>query len=70
MIHYVKFLRLTTQEFNEFNHKDNDTLYFVYDEDSDNMALYLGNKMVTDGAKGGEGVSYLKGLQDISIEQV
>ena len=70
-MHYVKFLRLTSEAYKRLRHKDDDTLYFVYEEDELTAELYLGNKLIAGAtAPSGEGVMALKDLQDVNIYDI
>lgn len=64
---YVKFLRGTVASYNRLAVKDDNTLYFVY-QDGDNTKgrLYLGNRLIS-GDIGGEGVNTLAELTDVII---
>lgn len=47
MANYVKFLRGTPAAYANLPNKDNDTLYFIYEEDEASSLLYLGSKLIT-----------------------
>jgi hypothetical protein len=67
---YVKFLRGTPNAYKNLTVKDNDTLYFIYEEDEANGLLYLGSKLIAGGeAEGTGGVSKLSELKDVLISQ-
>jgi hypothetical protein len=70
-LNYVKFLRLSPDEFSKLLHLDNDTLYFVYKEDETVAELYLGNKLISGGdIISDEGASYLSNLKDIALCEI
>lgn len=64
MANYVKFRKGSLQAYQNLVSKDDDTLYFIIDQDDDNVQLYLGSKLIS----GGE-ISDLSigDLQDTSI---
>lgn len=68
-MNYVKFLRCSPKLYQGLIHKDNDTLYFVYEEDETTAELYLGTKLITgvdiSSGKGG----YLSQLKDVFINE-
>lgn len=46
-IHYVKYQRMSQAWYNALETKDQDTLYFTYDNIGDDHGrLYLGNKLI------------------------
>ena len=64
---YVKFLRGTVASYNRLAIKDENTLYFVYQDGDDTKGrLYLGNRLIS-GDIGGEGVNTLAELTDVII---
>lgn len=64
---YVKFLRGTIAAYNRLAVKDDNTLYFVYqDGDESKGSLYLGSRLIT-GDIGGNGVNTLAELTDVII---
>ena len=64
---YVKFLRGTVASYNRLAVKDENTLYFVYQDGDDTKGrLYLGNRLIS-GDIGGEGVNTLAELTDVII---
>ena len=69
MPNYVKFLRGTHAAYNALSNKDDDTLYFVYEEDKASAELYLGDKLIAGGSVAG-GASALEELSDISLDNV
>lgn len=46
---YVKFVRCVTAAWNSLATKDNDTLYFVYENNAATGSLYLGNRLISGG---------------------
>ena len=46
MANYVKFMRGTTNAYNKLQTKDDDTLYFLSDNDGKEGSLYLGTKLI------------------------
>ena len=66
MANYVKFMRGTTAAFNLIPNKNNDTLYFIYEnETSASGKLYLGEKLIFGDATGSDVSQYLKNLLDV-----
>jgi hypothetical protein len=69
---YVRFMRGNTQAFNLLTTKDKDTLYFIYDNDTEGM-LYLGDRLIAGGDIGSTSIDELKdvlisaGITDGSI---
>lgn len=64
---YVKFLRGTIASYNRLAVKDDNTLYFVYQDGDDSKgSLYLGSRLIT-GDIGGDGVNTLAELTDVII---
>ena len=46
-VHYVKYQRMSQAWYNALETKDQDTLYFAYDNIGDDHGrLYLGNKLI------------------------
>ena len=65
---YVKFLRGTLSEFLSLNKKDEDTLYFIYNEANNTTSLYLGDSLI---AGHGKAISTsLSELSDVIINTV
>lgn len=60
---YVKFKRGTPEAYENLQHKDSDTLYFIYEEDELTGELYLGSKLIA-GAGEINGATALKDLTD------
>ena len=59
-------MRGSVEAFSNLKVKQEDTLYFIYEEDSDVGALYLGEKLIASGASGSAAVTYLKNLRDVN----
>ena len=55
MARYVKFLRGTPEQYKNLVVKDTDTLYFISAAGDDSAELYLGSKLISSAASGGEG---------------
>lgn len=66
---YVRFQRGTLANYKALATKQSDTLYFVYDEDSDTTALYLGGRLIT-GTGEILGANNLDELNDVLISAV
>lgn len=67
MANYVKFRKGSLQAYQNLVTKDDDTLYFIIDQDDDNVQLYLGSKLIS----GGEISDFSIGnLQDTSIVEL
>jgi hypothetical protein len=74
MPNYVKFMRGTVNAYNKLATKDDDTLYFLYDNEnpSENEGyLYLGNKFISGPCNGDvqSEVINLTDLKDVIISQ-
>lgn len=68
MANYVKFQRGSEQAYKNLVVKNQDTLYFVYDNgDATAGKLYLGERLIS-GVGQGTGVTTLSQLQDVLIE--
>lgn len=65
---YVKFRRGTPEAFAALEHKDSDTLYFIYEEDELTGELYLGSKLIS-GDSEINGATTLAGLTDVLIDK-
>ena len=63
---YVKFQRGSFNAFKKLAHKDLDTLYFIYEEESNESSLYLGERLIASSAD--IGVTHLHELLDVVIE--
>lgn len=74
MANYVKFRKGSPQAYANLDpNYDNDTLYFIYDEDEDDAKLYLGNKLIAGGSTDTEDSSlelYLNDLLDVEIDNI
>ena len=74
MANYVKFRKGSPQAYANLDpNYDNDTLYFIYDEDEDDAKLYLGNKLIAGGSTDTEDSSlelYLNDLLDVEINNI
>lgn len=66
---YVKFLRGTQATWNSLLTKDQNTLYFIYEnKDSTSGSLYLGNKLISGGNAGPiTGATSLSQLNDVLL---
>lgn len=72
MVNYVKFMRCTQKYFNDLTTKDQDTLYFVYDQNSvDNGFLYLGNRLISGSFEDHSSNGYISmsDIKDIVIKE-
>lgn len=70
MANYVKFIRGLTSIFNKLQNKDDDTLYFIYDDETSTSGrLYLGDKEIICHAGKDSGVAYLKDLLDVQLPE-
>lgn len=70
MARYVKFYRGSTAAFEALQDKNNDTLYFITDEDSAVGKLYLGSKLIAGGELEEEiKITNLRDLQDVLISE-
>jgi hypothetical protein len=57
MANYVKFRKGSPQAYENLRpNYDDDTLYFIYNEDEDDVKLYLGSKLIS----GGDSIGNLK----------
>ena len=64
---YVKFLRGTVASYNALPVKDDNTLYFVYQQGDESRGnLYLGSRLIT-GDIGGSGIDTLAELTDVIV---
>lgn len=66
---YVKFERGNVDSFKHLKHKNEDTLYFVYDEDENIAELYLGDRLIAAASSNPNGVSELAQLLDVNINE-
>ena len=63
---YVKFLRGTVSAYNALVQKDNNTLYFIYENANDTTGkLYLGSKLISGGTS--VNIASLTDLADVNI---
>lgn len=69
MANYVKFVRGTAAAYAQLKQKDNDTLYFIYEEDSAQGQLYLGSKQIVCNNNTNV-VTALAELTDVSLDDV
>lgn len=68
-VNYVKFMRGTQALYNSLATKDQDTLYFVYDNVGDDHGrLYLGNKLISGSSSNPAGDISLSDIQDILFD--
>lgn len=67
MANYVKFRRGTPEQFAALQTKNDDTLYFILNGDSD-VKLYLGAQLIACGKT--DGATALKDLEDITLNSV
>ena len=70
LANYVKFRRGTVEAFKALgNRVEQDTLYFIYDNDKATADLYLGSKLISSGENdiNGSSVIKLEDLTNISI---
>lgn len=65
---YVKFERGNSESFRHLRHKDEDTLYFIYDEDENIAELYLGDRLIAAASSNTDGSIELAQLLDVIIE--
>lgn len=65
---YVKFVRGSKVAFENLGTKrDNDTLYFIYEENDSSGELYLGNRLICGGISS---AGKLSDLSDIVLNEV
>lgn len=72
MARYVKFYRGNTAAFEALVDKNNDTLYFITEEDSSIGKLYLGSKLIAGGSlpeNEGPKISSLKDLEGVLLSE-
>ena len=68
-VNYVKFMRGTQTLYNSLATKDNDTLYFVYENASaEKGKLYLGNKLISGSSSNIEGTISVSDIEDIMLD--
>lgn len=68
MAQYVKFMRGTPDAYLKLTHKDEDTLYFIYQQDANEGLLYLGSKLIA-GGESDLSVSSIDALKDVLITE-
>jgi hypothetical protein len=66
MAQYVKFMRGTPAAFERLATKQEDTLYFIYEKESDEGKLYLGDRLI---AGGDIGSTSIDALRDVLISE-
>lgn len=66
MPNYVKFLRGTPTAYANLAIKDDDTLYFIYEQDKSNGVLYLGSKQIAGSADSGTPSNPILSLDELS----
>lgn len=68
-INYVKFMRGTQALYDSLVTKDQDTLYFVYENASaEKGKLYLGNKLISGSSSNIEGTVSVSDIEDIMLD--
>lgn len=68
-VNYVKFMRGTQALYSSLGTKDQDALYFVYDNvNDDHGKLYLGNKLISGSSSNPSGDISLSDIQDILFD--
>lgn len=68
-VNYVKFMRGTQALYSSLETKDQDALYFVYNNiNDDHGKLYLGNKLISGSSSNPTGDIYLSDIQDILFD--
>ena len=68
-VNYVKFMRGTQALYNSLATKDQDTLYFVYDNVGDDHGkLYLGNRLISGSSSNPGGDISISDIQDVLID--
>jgi hypothetical protein len=65
---YVKFIKGSLSAFNKLSDKDNSTLYFITDNETGNLSLYLGNTLISSGNIDPEELS-LQDLLDVTLSE-
>lgn len=65
---YVKFIKGSLSAFNKLSEKDNSTLYFITDNETGNLSLYLGNTLISSGNTDPEELS-LQDLLDVTLSE-
>jgi hypothetical protein len=68
-VNYVKFMRGTQALYDSLVTKDQDTLYFVYENASaEKGKLYLGNKLISGSSSNIEGAVSVSDIEDIMLD--
>lgn len=73
-VNYVKFMRGSQELYNSLQTKDQDTLYFVYNNDQANDIgepvgkLYLGNRLISGSSSSAGGTISISDIQDILLD--
>ena len=68
-VNYVKFMRGSQALYNSLATKDQDTLYFVYENIGDDHGkLYLGNKLISGSSSNPGGDISISDIQDVLID--
>lgn len=67
--HYVKFVRGTYDAYSKVTSKDDDTLYFIYNEDTNESALYLGSRKIASAEGDTISESSINALADVLISE-
>lgn len=69
-VNYVKFMRGSQALYNSLATKDQDTLYFVYENIGDDHGkLYLGNKLISGSSSNIDGDISLNDIEDIVLNE-
>lgn len=69
-VNYVKFQRGTIAAYNRLSKKDENTLYFIYDnDDTTRGSLYLGDRLISANVGPGSSAGALSDLQDTLITE-
>ena len=69
-VNYVKFQRGTITAYNRLSKKDENTLYFIYDnDDTTRGSLYLGDRLISANVGSGSSAGALSDLQDTLITE-
>ena len=68
-VNYVKFMRGSQALYNSLATKDQDTLYFVYENIGDDHGkLYLGNKLISGSSSNIDGDISINDIEDIVLD--
>lgn len=68
MAHYVKFMRGTPSAYDALKVKNEDTLYFIYEQDQAEAMLFLGNKLIA-GGDADFSVTSIDALKDVLLTE-